>query len=261
MRKCAVAVVACIAIIVQGCSEFEPRHGTKVTFAFETSKPITRAQLAAVSRYLVARGRHLLNVKGPRVDKYTGYSLTLLLPGKRIPRQELAKLIQPFSIELYHLTNVATKAHPNRPWKITVPSESGGAYLFVGPNARLIDSKRDPAQVRDEILGNAKPIITGRDILPNASLRQSRNGWAVLVRFRKRGAETFRAFSRANPGEYLAVFYNGRLISAPIITQAISGGEALITGFAKQDDAVAVISDLNAGYLPVKTRITGVVYY
>lgn len=261
MAKHFLVILTCIVLLAQGCSEFEPRHGTRVTFAFDTAQPITRDQLAAVSRYLVARGRHLLNVRGPRVDSYTGHSLILLLPGKRIPESEVAKLIQPFSIELYHLSNVATRSHPNRPWKITVPSEPGGAYLFVGPNARLIDSKKDPAEVRREILGRAKPVITGRDILPNASLRESRNGWAVLVRFSKRGAESFFAFTRANPGEYLAVFYNGRLISAPIVKQPIPGGEALITGFAKQDDAVAVISDLNAGYLPVRMRITGVTYY
>ncbi len=240
MGKWIIAALVGIALLAQGCSELEPRHGTKVTVAFDTPKPIRRDQLAAISKYLVARGRHVLDVRGPRVQSYTGYSLTLLLPGKRVSKARAEKLIQSYSIELYHLTSVATPRHPDRPWKITVPAARGGPYLFVGPNARLIDSRKDPAELRDEILGKSKPILTGRDILPNASLRQVRDGWAVWVHFDKTGAQAFFAFTKANTGEYLAVFYNGRLVSAPIIKQSIPGGEALITGFAQQEQAEAL---------------------
>lgn len=263
MRNCIIPVLIGIALLAQGCSDFEPRHGTKVTFAFDTGKPIRRDQLAAISKYLTARGRLLLGVKGPRVEDYSDYSLVLLLPGKKVPKADVEKLIHPYSIDLYHLTNLATERHPNRPWKIKVPAEPTGPYLFVGPNARLIDSHRDPDGVRDEVLGfsKAKPILTGRDILPTASFRQIRDGWAVLVHFNKVGAKTFYEFTKANQGEYLAVFYNGRLVSAPIIKQSIPGGEALITGFVKEDQARALVSELNAGQIPLKVRITKVAYY
>jgi preprotein translocase subunit SecD len=263
MRNCIIAALIGIALLAQGCSEFEPRHGTKVTFAFDTPRPIRRDQLAAISKYLIARGRLLLGVKGPRVEDYSDRSLVLLLPGQKVRKGDVEKLIHPYSIELYHLTNVATQRHPNRPWKITLPADSTGPYLFVGPKARLIDSHKDPAGVRDVVLGHpkSKPVLTGRDILPTASLRQIRDGWAVLVRFDEKASKTFYEFTRANAGEYLAVFYNGRLVSAPIIKQSIPGGEALITGFAKENQAHALVSELNAGQIPMRTKITKITYY
>ena len=263
MRNWIIVVLLGVALLAQGCSEFEPKHGTRVTFAFEINKPIEREQLVAISEYLIARGRLSLGVKAPRVDDYSADSLVLLLPGKRIATADVRKLIQPYSIELYHLAGVATERHPNRPWKIKVPASPTGPYLLVGPNARLIDSHKEPGGVRNEVLGHptAKPILTGRDILPSASVRQVKDGWAVLVRFNDKGAKTFYEFTKANRGEYLAVFYNGRLVSAPIIKQSIPGGEAYITGFAKQDQAHAIVSELNAGEIPLKVRITRVQYY
>jgi len=261
MRNWILLILIAAALLAQGCSEFEPRHGTKVTFAFDTGKPVKRDQLAAISRYLIAKGRMLLGVRGPRVDDYSEHTLVLLLPGKKVPKSDVEKLIHPHSIELYHLASVATKAHPNRPWKVKIPGKPGEAYLFAGPGAQLINSIKEPEALRREVLGSAKPVLTGRDILPTASLKQIRDGWGVLVHFDKQGAEAFFAFTKANPGEYLAVFYNGRLVSAPIIKQSIPGGRALITGFAKQEQAQALVSELNAGQIPLKIKITKVEYY
>jgi len=263
MRNWIIGVLACVALLAAGCSNMEPRTGTKVTFKFESNKPIEREQLAVISKYLAIRGRLVLGVMGARVDDVSDYSLTLRLPGKKIPVAEVGKLIEPYSIELYHLAKVATDRTPNRPWKLNTPSSPHGPYVFLGPDAKRIDSHKEPQAVLSEVVGapNAKPVLTGRDILPTASCRQAKNGWAVLVRFNRAGARTFHEFTRANRGEYLAVFYNGRLIAAPMIKEAIPGGEAYITGFAGEEQARAAVSELNAGTLPMKVKITGVEYY
>lgn len=250
-----------LSLFAQGCSEFEPRHGTKVTFVFDAGKPVKRNQLASVSKYFISRGRMLLGVNAPRVADYSKHSLVLLLPGKKVSKSDAQKLVQPYSIELYHLANVATESNPNRPWKIKVPSTPTGPYLFVGKGARLIDSHKDSADVRNEVLGISKPVLTGIDILPNASIRQIRDGWAVQVQFNKDGEKTFSDFTKANEGEYLAVFYNGRLVCAPIIKGVILGGKALITGFAKQKQADALVSELNAGRISTSAKIKSVTYY
>lgn len=256
------AFTICI-IILQGCSDFEPKTGTKVVFTFPNNKPVSREKLAAVSRYLIARGEQVLGVRAPRVDKVTDRSLVLLLPGKTVSRKEAEQFIQSASIELYHLTSVATKNHPDRPWKIKAPSTRNGPYLFTGPNARQIDSQKDPWGLMKSVVGypNTKPILTGGDVLPTASFRQAGNGWAVLLQFNDKGAETFRKFTNDNPGEYLAVFYNNRLLTAPLIQGEIKGGKVFITGFNTESQARAVMSDLNAGKIPVKVSIKYVQRY
>lgn len=263
MRNWTILALAGAALLVAGCSDIEPKTGTRVIFKFDTSKPIERAQLAATSRYLTIRGGLLLGVRGPRVDEVSDTSLTLLLPGKKVPRTEIDKLIEPYSVELYHLASVATARSPNRPWKIKSPTTRSGPYLFIGPDAKRIDSRADSRAVLAEVVGAplAKPVLTGRDILPTAAYRPIKNGWAVLVKFSPSGAKTFYEFTKANRGEYLAVFYNGRLVSAPVIKDAIPDGAAYVTGFSGEDQSRAAASGINAGTLPVKVKITGVEYY
>lgn len=263
MKYWIIAVALGVMLLAQGCSDIEPRTGTRVTVTFGTKKPISREQLVSISKYLTTRGDLVLGVRNPRVDSVTGKSLVLLLPGKKVSKADIGKLIQPYSIELYHLGSVATDRSPNRPWKLKVPNTATGPFLFLGPNAERIDSHKDPRALLRDVVGapNTKPVLTGRDILPNASVQQTHGGWTVLVRFTKTGAQQFFAFTKANRGEYLAVFYNGRLISAPLVKEPIPGGEAFITGFGKEDVARAAVSELNAGTLPMSVKITSVEYY
>lgn len=250
-----------ITLLAAGCSELEPKTGTKVVFA--SIKPMTRQQIADASRYLTLRGRLLLGVSGPRIQSVTDSSITLLLPGEKIARSEIEKLIEPNSLELYHLSKVATTNHPARLWKMKVPARAGGSYLFSGPNATLIDSRLDPKSLLKEVVGvpTEKPVLTGDDILPSAAPQQASEGWSVLVKFTEDGARRFHDFTKHNIGEYLAVFYNGRMISAPLIKEAISDGQAYITGFGSGEQARAAVHGINAGTLPINLEIVNVEYY
>lgn len=252
-----------IALLAAGCIELEPKTGTRVTVDIKTAKPITRPQLAAVSRYLTLRGGLLLGVNGPRVASVSDYSLILLLPGKNVPKAEVNRLIEPYSVELYHLLSVATEKDPNRAWKMRAPSKAGGSYLFSGPQAAYIDSRLDPKSLLAEVVDTAhnKPVLTGRDILPVSTFQRAKEGFSVLVKFTDDGTRKFYQFTKDHPGEYLAVFYNGRLVSAPVIKSAISEGQAYITGFGIEDQARAAAQGINAGTLPVKVRISKVEYY
>ena len=263
MRIWIIAALVGVALLAQGCSNFEPKTGTRVTYTFPGNKPITRDTLAGVSRYLMTKGQTALGVKGPRIDSVTDISLVLLLPGKKIPAADIVKLTQATSIELYHLSNVATRRYPDRPWKLKSPSTPTKSYLFLGPEAKRVDSHKDPQALLREVVGypKTKPVLTGKDISPTASCRPITNGWAVLVRFTPKGAKIFHDFTKANKGEYLAVFYNGRMLSAPIIEDAIPGGEAYITGFGGEDQARGAVAELNAGDLPIEVKIDSVEYY
>lgn len=263
MRISIIAALVGLALLVSGCSNsFEPKTGTRVTFTFPGAKPMPRGKLVVTSRYLIVKGQAELGVKSPRVESVTDMSLVLLLPGKKIPAADIPKLTQPTSIELYRLSNVATGRSPDRPWKLKTPSTPTGPYIFLGPNAKRIDSHEEPEAVMKEVVGpNAKPVLTGRDISPTASYRPVNKGYAVLVRFNAKGAKTFHDFTKANRGEYLAVLYNGRLLSAPVIGDPIEGGDAYITGFASETLASAAVAELNTGNLPVKLKVENVEYY
>ncbi len=230
--------------------------------ALGAGRSLSREQIVDVSKYLKTKGELVLGVKYPRVDSVDGRTLTLLLPGKRNPRSEVRRLVEPVSIELYHLSRVATARNPDRPWKMKTPSSPKAPYLFLGPRAQRIDSKKDPELLIEEVVGSdTEPVLTGRNILPTAFVQELDQGWAVQVKFDRAGARILREFTRTHKGEYLAVFHNRRLISAPLVEEVIPDGTARMTGFASPGLARRAVSDLNAGTLPVPVRIARVEYY
>ena len=100
--------------------------------------------------------------------------------------------------------------------------------------------------------------LTGND-LRRASLGTSPNGqWEVDLEFNDSGTKKFGELTQQLVGKQMAIFFNGELMSAPVIREPIMGGRAQITGgdngFAL-DDAKEMVDFLNAGALPIPAKI------
>lgn len=78
---------------------------------------------------------------------------------------------------------------------------------------------------------------------------------AVSLRFNKEGRDLFREITSKNTGEILAIFLDGAILTQPVIQQAITNGEAQITGQFTVDEAQALVRDLNFGALPVPIEL------
>lgn len=77
----------------------------------------------------------------------------------------------------------------------------------------------------------------------------------VSIRFDSEGAELFASVTRANVGQSLAIFLDGELLSAPVINEAILGGQAVISGGFTAEGARALAQNLNLGALPVPIEL------
>lgn len=73
----------------------------------------------------------------------------------------------------------------------------------------------------------------------------------VVLNFNEAGAELFRKITTDNIGKQLAIFLDGQPISAPVIQEAIPGGQATITGRFTAAEARDLVRNLNFGALPV----------
>jgi protein-export membrane protein SecD len=73
----------------------------------------------------------------------------------------------------------------------------------------------------------------------------------VLINFNSDGAKLFEKITSENVGQTLAIFLDGQVISAPVIQEAIPGGQATITGDFTADQARDLVNNLNFGALPV----------
>ena len=72
-----------------------------------------------------------------------------------------------------------------------------------------------------------------------------------LLNFDDEGAKLFEKITKEHVGEMLAIFLDGQPISTPIIQDAITGGQATISGNFTAPEARDLVRNLNFGALPV----------
>lgn len=77
----------------------------------------------------------------------------------------------------------------------------------------------------------------------------------ISLRFNDEGKKLFAAITTRNIGKPVAIFLDGLPISAPVVQDEITAGEAVITGQFSIDEAKELAERLNAGALPVPIRL------
>ncbi len=77
----------------------------------------------------------------------------------------------------------------------------------------------------------------------------------VGIKFNDEGGKLFEEITRNNVGGNLAIFLDGEMISAPRINEAITGGQAIISGGFTPEEARDLAQNLNFGALPVPVTL------
>ncbi len=100
--------------------------------------------------------------------------------------------------------------------------------------------------------------LTGR-FLQHATVEfnSQTNQPVVTLTFNSEGSDLFAKITRENIGKPLAIFLDGKIISAPVIREEISGGKAVISGNFTATEAKTLVRNLNYGALPVPIELVG----
>lgn len=77
----------------------------------------------------------------------------------------------------------------------------------------------------------------------------------VQLQFNSDGARLFEEITSRNVGRRVAIAIDGVIISAPVVQEKISGGQAIISGNFSLEEAKKLVSNLNAGALPVPIEL------
>lgn len=77
----------------------------------------------------------------------------------------------------------------------------------------------------------------------------------VGITFNDEGKALFAKITRENVGKQLAIYLDGSPISAPVIREEISSGNAEISGDFKLEEAKQLVGRLNSGALPVPIEL------
>lgn len=96
------------------------------------------------------------------------------------------------------------------------------------------------------------PVVTGEE-LTDAMPSSDQNGMpSVDFRFNPTGARKFGAYTSANVGQPFAIVLDNKVISAPVIRQAITTGSGQISGSMDFEEANRLAVLLRAGALPAE---------
>ncbi|HEX5318986.1 MAG TPA: protein translocase subunit SecD [Stellaceae bacterium] len=142
-------------------------------------------------------------------------------------------------------------------------------FQLVDTTVTLDDARRGRMPPGDEILnsqesgrGNNAPayvvhkrVMVGGDTLTDAQATFQNNEPVVSFRFDAAGAKRFGDATRENVGKPFAIVLDNKVISAPVIREAILGGSGIISGSFTVQSASDLALLLRAGALPAPITI------
>ncbi|MHB9035345.1 MAG: protein translocase subunit SecD [Armatimonadota bacterium] len=215
-------------------------------------------KMNSIRRTIANRIKGVQGVREPKVVVQGDNRIIVELPGVKDPDKALDQIKKSASLEFYYLKDVQNLNNPMGKWRMEAPPSKEEAYIFTGPRGETIDSQKQPEEVLDMVV-NTKvnpPILTGKDLLPNAKANiNQRNQVVIDIEFNREGQEKFAKFTRSHVDDYLAVFFDGKLLTAPKINEAIPSGKAEVSGFQGLGEAKKTAEFLNAGALPVPLKV------
>lgn len=124
-------------------------------------------------------------------------------------------------------------------------------WKHVEENPSLSVLKGEDGEVY--LLGAAS--ITGQHLLDAKVAFDNLGRPVVTLKFNKDGTHLFDELTAHNIGRQVAIVLDGVVISAPVVQERISGGEAQISGRFTTDEAQRLAIMLRAGALPVTVEI------
>ncbi len=104
---------------------------------------------------------------------------------------------------------------------------------------------------------NYNIVLEGTDVATATAMtyRDSTTGatsYEVALTFTDEGAEKFAEVTAANVGKRIAIVYDNVIYSDPVVQQAITGGQASITGMSSYEEASTLASTIRIGALSLE---------
>lgn len=133
------------------------------------------------------------------------------------------------------------------------------ATSLIGQTAQLVFSEvvEIPGEEGASPSAMLQPTeLTGADLKSADVVFDQNSGKpAVSIVFNEEGAKKFEEITGKNVGKALAIVLDNNVVSAPVVQEKISGGQAQISGSFSLDEAKQLEAQLNAGALPIPVKL------
>ncbi len=199
--------------------------------------PDKRASAIEVAREIIRNRIDEFGVKEPIIQIQGKDSLLIQLPGE-VDRDRAVKLIgQTAYLE----------------FKLVSDDKEKLDEALKGKVPEGYELKKD--EEGNSLLLEKDPVITGKDLADAKSGFDSSMMPDVNITFNSKGTKKFAEVTRKNVGRRLAILLDGKVKSAPVIREPISGGSAQITGRFTVEEARDLALVLRAGALPCPLKL------
>ena len=121
---------------------------------------------------------------------------------------------------------------------------------FPPPDAEVI-----PDETGTPYLVKKRVLVSGENLTKAEVTVDQNNQTAIGFRFDGAGARRFGEATAANIGKPFAIILDGKVISAPNIKSAITGGSGIIEGSFSIEEASEMVNLLNGGALPAPLKV------
>ena len=225
--------------------QFEQSEQDDLTFLKLRSEEAELIKENAVSQALeVLRNRiDSLGISEPSLQQQGFNNIVIQLPGLK-DRDRAIELIGPQAILQFQLVNNnATPDSYNRLTEVVKFEEIWDKITnkLITKRPYVLDKK---ILMTGEFIRDARVRIDSQDNRPYVSLS-----------FDSIGAEKFAKITRRNVGRNMAIVLDDKVQSAPVIREAITGGEASISGQFTVEEADTLKIVLRSGSLPAPIEI------
>jgi SecD/SecF fusion protein len=210
------------------------------------------SKLEAVRRILENR-INFQGVSEPTIITKPPDQVIVELPGLKNEKEALDRLQSTASLQFYLLPELGSKNGNRTPIWSQVTQEDPKTGVKTDTLINNSTGKPVTPQELDDRVFSRDPIVTGNELLPNSSAAPDPTTNSPIIRFEfnSDGAQKFGDTTRAHVGEYLAIFLDKKLLTAPVINSVIPNGSGIIEGSFTLQSAKELADQLNAGALPV----------
>jgi preprotein translocase subunit SecD len=207
--------------------------GTHLLYTADVSK-LTASQIDEsmnALRDVIERRVNLFGVGEPIVQVQTGsfgsggdHRLSVELPGITDIGQAVQMIGQTPFLEF--------RVQSNEPQKLVVGADGAAT---IDPNGNFVATELNGKYLKSaQLTFNSS---TGEPI--------------VNLNFNDEGSKLFEKITKENIGKTVAIYLDGQVISAPVVREAITGGQAQISGKFTPEEGKILVGRLNSGALPV----------
>jgi protein-export membrane protein SecD len=195
-----------------------------------------RAQSAVLQSIEIVRRRiDETGVVDPQITREGSDRIVVQLPGVGDPNRIKELLGQTAHMTFQLVDDAANPATPPPPGDETLPMEN------------------NPAQ---KIVVRRRVDVDGGDLTDARAANNPQTGeWVVNFTFNAEGARRFADVTRANVNRRFAIVLDGKVISAPVIREPITGGRGQISGQFTAATATDLAVLLRAGALPAPLTV------